>query len=147
VNRTRILAFVLAAAAGAYAVLAIWRGWFLVTSGDFALTVFGVAIICLPVLGMWLIWRELDFGFAMQRMGQALREEGSLRPDGEARLPSGRLPRDVADARFADLQAELEADPSDWRAWYRLALAYDDARDRKRARAAMREARQRSPYS
>jgi hypothetical protein len=147
VNRTRLLAFVIAAAAAAYGVLALWRGWFLVSSGDIALTAFGVAIICLPILGMWLIWRELDFGFAMQRMGQALLDEGSLRPDVESRLPSGRLPRDVADARFAELQAELEADPTDWRAWYRISLAYDDARDRKRARAAMREARLLSPYS
>jgi Flp pilus assembly protein TadD len=30
--------------------------------------------------------------------------------------------------------------PDDWRAWYRLAIGYDDARDRKRARSAMREA-------
>jgi tetratricopeptide (TPR) repeat protein len=147
VNRARALAFVIALAAAAYGVLAVWRGWFLISSGDLALTVFGVAIIALPILGLWLIWREIDFGFAMQRMGEAMLAEGQLRPDAESRLPSGRLPRDVADDRFAALHEELQADPNDWRAWYRLSLAYDDARDRKQARAAMREARMRSPYS
>ena len=42
--------------------------------------------------------------------------------------------RDAADAAFADRQAEVEAEPDSWRGWYRLALAYDDAGDRPRAR-------------
>jgi Flp pilus assembly protein TadD len=55
-------------------------------------------------------------------------------------MPSGRVDRAAADARFAERRAEVEAAPDDWRRWYRLALAYDDAGDRRRARAAMRTA-------
>jgi Flp pilus assembly protein TadD len=47
---------------------------------------------------------------------------------------------EAADVRFAERQREVEADPDDWAAWFRLAVAYDDAGDRRRARSAMRSA-------
>jgi Flp pilus assembly protein TadD len=34
----------------------------------------------------------------------------------------------------------VESAEDDWSAWFRLGLAYDDAGDRRRARAAMRTA-------
>jgi len=34
----------------------------------------------------------------------------------------------------------VEAHPDDWRAWYRLGLAYDASGDRRRARGAVRQA-------
>ncbi|GAB3688252.1 hypothetical protein GCM10028814_29620 [Angustibacter aerolatus] len=48
--------------------------------------------------------------------------------------------RAAADAAFARYRAETEAAPDDWAAWYRLALAYDAAGDRRRARRATRTA-------
>jgi Flp pilus assembly protein TadD len=56
------------------------------------------------------------------------------------RRPSGRIDREAADALFARVRAEVEADPDDWRRWYRLARAYDYAGDRGRAREMMRKA-------
>jgi Flp pilus assembly protein TadD len=38
------------------------------------------------------------------------------------------------------VKAELEAQPDDWRRWYRLARAYDYAGDRGRARETMKKA-------
>jgi Flp pilus assembly protein TadD len=38
------------------------------------------------------------------------------------------------------VRADVEADPDDWRHWYRLARAYDYAGDRRRAREAMKTA-------
>jgi Flp pilus assembly protein TadD len=38
------------------------------------------------------------------------------------------------------VRTEVEADPDDWRRWYRLARAYDYAGDRRRAREAMKTA-------
>ena len=87
-----------------------------------------------------MIYREVRFGFGMQAMGRALATSGELPLDDLPKTPSGRADRDAADARFAVRQVEVEQYPQDWRAWYRLALAYDDARDRKRARGAMRQA-------
>ena len=54
--------------------------------------------------------------------------------------PSGRVLREDADAVFPAYRADVEAHPDDWRAWYRLGLAYDAAGDRRRARAAVRQA-------
>ncbi len=48
--------------------------------------------------------------------------------------------RAAADEAFARYQAEADAAPDDWRSWFRLACAYDAAGDRRRARAAMRQA-------
>ena len=56
------------------------------------------------------------------------------------KTPSGRVQRDAADALFHTVRGEVEADPDDWRRWYRLARAYDYAGDRTRAREAMRTA-------
>jgi Flp pilus assembly protein TadD len=38
------------------------------------------------------------------------------------------------------MRRETEQRPEDWRTWFRLALAYDAAGDRTRARAAARHA-------
>ena len=56
------------------------------------------------------------------------------------RLASGRLEKADADRVFEGRRAEVEADPDDWRAWWRLAAAYGDARDSRRGRRAMRRA-------
>lgn len=140
-GRQRVLALAMAAAVAAYLAFVLWRGWFLVASGDPIAVGLGLAVAVIPVIGAWLLWRELDFGLAMQRMGRELAASGGLPPDDLPRTPSGRVERDAADRRFASARADTEAAPGDWRAWYRLAIAYDDARDRKRARAAMRHAR------
>ncbi|MFD8946984.1 hypothetical protein ACFV00_34175, partial [Streptomyces californicus] len=52
----------------------------------------------------------------------------------------GRLARHAADAVFARRREEAEDAPDDWRAWFRLAVAYQDARDTPRARKAMQRA-------
>lgn len=134
------MAFVLAIAAAIYAVFVLWRAWSLFESGDPIAIALGAAIIAIPILGLWMIYREVRFGFGMQAMGRALATSGELPLDDLPKTPSGRADRDAADARFAVRQVEVEQHPQDWRAWYRLALAYDDARDRKRARGAMRQA-------
>ena len=72
-------------------------------------------------------------------LGRALDATGELPEDDLPRRPSGRVEREAADARFAVRQREVEASPN-WGAWFRLAAGYDDAGDRRRARAAMRMA-------
>lgn len=137
----RTWAWLMVVFAASYAGLALWRGWFLLTSGSLAQTIFGLAIIAIPLLGMWMIWREVDFGFAMQRMGRDMAEHGAL-PAWQ-----GRLQREDVQAQLQAAEQAVEADPDDWRAWYRLGVAQDQARRRKPARAAMREALGRSPYA
>ena len=50
------------------------------------------------------------------------------------------LLREDADAVFPRYRDEVTASPDDWRAWYRLGLAYDASGDRRRAREAVRRA-------
>jgi Flp pilus assembly protein TadD len=73
-------------------------------------------------------------------MGRILAADGDL-PEYQGELSaSGRPTKADADAAFAGFAEQVEEHPDNWRAWFRLAIAYDDARDRKRARAAMRQA-------
>jgi hypothetical protein len=123
-----------------YIVFAGMRAWALASTGEPALILFGACVVVIPVIGVWVLWRELRFGQRTQRLGEELGREGGLPEDDLPRAPSGRIDKDAADARFADYESAVQASPDDWRCWYRLAIGYDDARDRKRARAAMRRA-------
>jgi hypothetical protein len=136
----RRIAFVLAAVVAVYLVLVGWRGVLLIREGSLITIVFGVAVIAIPLIGAWLLWRELRFGLGTQAMARQLAAEGGLPVDDLPRRPSGRPERAAADAAFAARKAETEADPENWRTWYRLAVAYDDAGDRRRGREAMRHA-------
>lgn len=100
----------------------------------------GVALLVLPVVGLWALIRELRFGVRSGRLVRILGAEGGLPAEDLPRRPSGRPDRAAADARFAEVRIEAEARPEDWRTWLRLGLAYDAAGDRRRARAAVRRA-------
>ena len=130
----------LVAALAVYFVLLGERAWWLLTSGRPALIGLGVGVLILPFLGGYLVVRELQFGLATQRLARELEAEGGLPVDDLPRRPSGRPDRAAADARFAQRQAEVEAAPDDWRTWFRLGVAYGDAGDTHRGRAAMRHA-------
>jgi hypothetical protein len=136
----RTLAWILAAAVAVYLVFVAARAWVLIATGDPVPVLLGVSVVVIPLIGAWVVWRELAFGLHTQAMGRALGAEGGLPVDDLPRTPSGRADRDAADERFAQYERDVQESPDDWRCWYRLAIGYDDARDRKRARAAMRRA-------
>ncbi|OJX71027.1 MAG: hypothetical protein BGO95_07665 [Micrococcales bacterium 73-13] len=104
----------------------------------------GWALIVLPLIAIWYLVTELVFAVRGQRLLGRLAEEGGLPVDDLPRLPSGRPDAAAAKEEFPRYQAEVEAEPDSWRAWVRLALAYDAAGDRGRARWATREALKRS---
>jgi cytochrome c-type biogenesis protein CcmH/NrfG len=113
----------------------------LVTSGKPAAIGLGVAVLLLPVVGLWAMIATLRAGFAHQRLARKAVEQGmELDVSDLPRRPSGRIEREAADEMFHAVKAELEAEPDDWRRWYRLARAYDYAGDRGRARETMRTA-------
>ena len=124
-----------------YFVLLGRSGVLLVSSGRPAAIGLGVAILLLPIVGLWAMIATLRAGFAHQRLARIAREEGmELDVSALPRRPSGRIERVAADALFESVRAEVEADPDDWRRWYRLARAYDYAGDRSRARETMKKA-------
>lgn len=135
----RVWAAVMAVAVGAYLALAVWRGSVLIVDGDVTSVILGLAVVVIPLIGAWLVWREIVFGRRTQILGQVLAADGDLPLDDFPRTPSGRIELTSAEEWFARERQRVEANPHDWRGWYRLGLAYDAARDRRRAREAMGE--------
>lgn len=135
----RIWVVVMAIAVGGYLILASLRGGAFLGSGDAVTVLLGIAVIAIPILGAWLVWREIAFGRRLQVLGRTLGQEGDLPIDDFPRTPSGRVEPAAAEEWFSRERERVEGDPQDWRGWYRLGLAYDAARDRRRAREAMGE--------
>jgi cytochrome c-type biogenesis protein CcmH/NrfG len=113
----------------------------LITSGSAPAVGLGLALLVMPVIGLWAMIATLRDGFAHQRLSRLIADDGmELDASALPRRPSGRIERDAADALFHTVRAELDADPDDWRRWYRLARAYEYAGDRRRARETMKTA-------
>ena len=123
-----------------YAVLIGFRGVGLLAGDSLVGKGLGLALLVLPLLGLLLVWREIEFGRRTAVLARALEQEGGLLVDDLPRRPSGRVDRRAADALFERMREQTLASPEDWRAWFRLALAYDAAGDRTRAREAARHA-------
>lgn len=123
-----------------YLVYTADRGMSLLLSGSVAGVVLGIGMILLPVLGAWALVREILFGTRIQMMAQQLSESGDLAEDHLLRTPSGKVDREAATAEFESFAEAVEASPEDWKAWFNLACMYDAVGERKRARAAMRNA-------
>lgn len=117
----RTLALILSAILAVYLVLLGRTGVLLVFSGSVAGLLLGLAILVFPVVGAWIIYRELRFGFTAQKMSEAM--------DGAA-----------IDQEFQVVKAAVQADPKDWRSWFKVSIAYDEAGDRRQSRKSMHHA-------
>jgi len=136
---TKAGAFLMAALLALYIALVGWRAVQFVATGEPAAVGIGVALIVLPIIAVWALWREIAFGVRSQALVRRLDADGEL-DLGLPLLPSGRPERAAADAAFPTFRDAAEAAPDSWRAWLRLGLVYDAAGDRRRARAAVRRA-------
>ena len=131
-------AVVVVATTGLLGLYLAWRAVQLMTTGTTGVLL-GLGVLLLVGLGALLVQGEVRLAAASQRLGERLFAEGFVEDDLPL-TPSGRVDRDAADALFEKRKAEAEAHPDDWRAWFRLATAYDAARDPSRGRKAMRQA-------
>ncbi|OKI07123.1 hypothetical protein A6A06_36065 [Streptomyces sp. CB02923] len=138
--RAKITYCVLAAILVVYFGLVGSRGVLLIEQGTVLTVAFGVAVLILPFIGVWFLWHTTQFARKAGRLARELEAEGGLPVDELKRTPGGRIDRDSADEVFDRRRAETERAPEDWRAWFRLAVAYHDARDTPRARKAMQRA-------
>jgi hypothetical protein len=123
-----------------YLALIGWRAVLFVGSGEPVGIAIGIALIVLPIIGVWALVRELMFGAHSERLVHLLDEQGALPVEELPTRASGRPVRAAADADFPRYQAEVDSAPDDWQAWFRLGLAYDASGDRRRARSAIRHA-------
>ena len=90
------------------------QGFVMLASGSVAGIVLGAGMILLPILGAWALVREVLFGARIQRVAAA--------------------------AEFESFAEAVEQEPNNWKAWFNLSCMYDAGGERKRARAAMRNA-------
>ncbi|MGW6424737.1 hypothetical protein ACWF82_18845 [Nocardia sp. NPDC055053] len=112
-----------------------------IADGGFAGITIGIGMLLLPVVGVWIVWTTLRAALAHQHLARRIHDEGREVDTSQLpHRPSGRIEREAADALFAQIKTEWEADPDNWRSSYRLARAYDYAGDRTRARETMRRA-------
>ncbi|KRE77552.1 hypothetical protein [Arthrobacter sp. Soil763] len=139
-NRTKIWVGAVTLLLVFYLVVSLQRSVLLLGDPNPVAKALGLAYLVLPVVGAWALVRELLFGARTEELAKILGAEGGLPEDTLPRTPAGRIIREAADREFVKYQAEAEAAPEDWRSWFRLSCAYDAAGDRKRARAAMRDA-------
>ena len=114
----------------------------LLATGDLVQVGVGIGVLLLVVVGVALVAGEVKLGADSARLARRLEREGGLPfdPPDVTRLPSGRLEKADADRVFDQRRSEVEQQPDDWRAWWRLAAAYGDARDNRRGRRALRRA-------
>ncbi|KIX77839.1 hypothetical protein ACN6AT_10910 [Streptomyces sp. JL4002] len=138
--RAKITYFLTAAVLVVYFVLVGSRGLMLIQQGTWLTVTFGAAVLILPVIGVWFLWKNTQFVTRANQLAGELEAEGGLPVDELERDQYGRILRDSADEVFARRKAETEDAPGDWRSWFRLAVAYHDARDTPRARKAMQRA-------
>lgn len=100
----------------------------------------GALLLLFPLLGVWAVIIEVRFGLATERLCRLVEQEGAWPDLGIELRPSGRPVRASADAAFQKFKSAADSKPGDWRSWFNLSLAYDACGDRRRARAAMRDA-------
>lgn len=137
---SRIGVGLMAAALLVYLAVAVWLAVMFFAVGTAVSIGMGIALIVLAPIGAWALVREMQFGFAADRLGRALDAEGGM-PEAETELtPSGRIARADADPLIERYAVDADAAPADWRARYRLGVVQEAAGRRKDARASIREA-------
>lgn len=138
--RTRAAAVLMAVLLALYLVLVGRTAVLLILSDEPVGKAIGIALAVLPLLGAWALVSELVFAVRAERLLGRLEAEGALPDEQVPTLPSGRLDRAAVDELFPAYRAAVEREPESWKAWLRLALAYDGSGDRRRARWATRQA-------
>ncbi|MCL3860192.1 hypothetical protein [Actinotalea sp. K2] len=123
-----------------YVVAVAGRGLALLGTGEPVGVALGLAVLVLPLMGLWIVVREWWLAIVVQRMADRLAAQGLLPVDDLPRSPGGRIDRAAADEAFVEARSAVDQAQDDWAAWYRLAFAYDAAGDRRRARSALRTA-------
>lgn len=111
-----------------------WIAWGFVRAGSALGYGLALGVVILLGLTVWVIWREVLFGVAAGDLARR------YAPPADAVADDPPAEFEAARAAIRQEGEEGEDGEDDWRAWFRLALAYDALRDRKGARMATRRA-------
>src|SRR6218665_1793468 len=114
-----VSAIVMATILAIYLVLVGWRALQFLQTGNPVAVVMGSALLVLPLIGAWALWRGLWFGMRSAALGRELEAQGGLEL-GIALGPTGRPTRAGASAAFSRFRDDAESSPDSWRVWLRL---------------------------
>ena len=122
-----------------YVLTLLGRGIILLQEPSLIAIVMGLAILVLPLVALWALFAELQFGLKAQRLSRKLISLNIPGLDLELRA-SGRATKESASKELERIQVAVTKDPSSWSLWFQLGEAHDAAGERKNARAAIRQA-------
>ena len=110
-------------------------------TGEPVAVVLGVALLVLPVSASSRWSPSCASAVRTQQIVRELEEEGELPVDEVPRRASRPVRARGGRRGVPRVRPQAVEDaPDDWRAWFRLGLAYDACGDRRRARQAVRKA-------
>ncbi|MCX6404991.1 MAG: hypothetical protein NTW81_05760 [Actinobacteria bacterium] len=127
------IAFILTAVLLVYLGFAFSRGIDLLRTDNGSVKLLGLCVLVLPMLGGWLVIREVRFGFKSSQMGQQVSE--NLLPSREIKPRSPQ-----ADEYLEGAVARTKEAQEVWQNWFCVALGYDLVGERKLARESMQYA-------
>jgi cytochrome c-type biogenesis protein CcmH/NrfG len=122
-----------------YVFTLLGRGIILLQEPSLIAVAMGLAILVLPLVALWALFAELQFGLKAQRLSRRLIALDIPGLDLELRA-SGRATKDSANKELERIQDAVTKDPKNWSLWFQLGEAHDAAGERKNARAAIRKA-------
>ena len=122
-----------------YVLTLLGRGIILLQEPSLIAIAMGLAILVLPLVALWALFAELQFGLKAQRLSRRLIALDIPGLDLELRA-SGRATKDSANKELERIQDAVTKDPENWSLWFQLGEAHDAAGERKNARAAIRKA-------
>ena len=122
-----------------YVFTLLGRGIILLQEPSLIAIAMGLAILVLPLVALWALFAELQFGLKAQRLSRRLIALDIPGLDLELRA-SGRATKDSANKELERIQDAVTKDPKNWSLWFQLGEAHDAAGERKNARAAIRKA-------
>ena len=122
-----------------YVLTLLGRGIILLQEPSLIAIAMGLAILVLPLVALWALFAELQFGLKAQRLSRRLIALDIPGLDLDLRA-SGRATKDSANKELERIQDAVNRDPENWSLWFQLGEAHDAAGERKNARAAIRKA-------
>lgn len=122
-----------------YVLTLLGRGIILLQEPSLIAIAMGLAILVLPLVALWALFAELQFGLKAQRLSRRLIALDIPGLDLELRA-SGRATKDSANKELERIQDAVNRDPENWSLWFQLGEAHDAVGERKNARAAIRKA-------
>ncbi|MEY4961888.1 MAG: hypothetical protein RLZZ249_585 [Actinomycetota bacterium] len=119
-----------------YLYLMTGRALTLLADPNWIAKLMGAGMLVFPLVAAWALYREIQFGIRSQKLIARAMKDGLNELQLELR-PSGRATKESAEREFERVKANFN---DSWQDWLLLAEAYDASGDRRRARAAMRQA-------